>query len=79
LILGLIIFATVWYFPITLLLMVLIEFSLLGLIICFNSYQYIKKYAIDPYLNAQNPDNTSSAEENENVFEDTIIENKKDK
>ena len=77
LILGLIIFATVWYFPITLLFIVLIEFSLVGLIICFNSYQYIKKYAIDPYLNSQNTQN-EPVEENEPVFEDTIIENNKD-
>lgn len=50
--LALIIILTVigiFFFPPVILLILLIELSMIGFIVCFNSYQYIIKYVVEPY------------------------------
>ena len=50
------------FFPYTILLMPFISFSFLSYVVCFNSFQFIQKYIIDPYY-------ASSAEPDEAVAE----------
>lgn len=62
------------YLPFVLIALVLIPFALIGLIICFNSYQYIRKYIIDPYYKERgepNPEDSLLQSSNEGtVFND---------
>lgn len=50
---GVIIVASILFFPISMLFVILIVPALVGFIVCYNSYQGIKKYAIDPYMATQ--------------------------
>lgn len=52
---GLIILACALFPWIGILVFLFIGFALIGFIICFNSYQGIKKYAIDPFLEENKP------------------------
>ncbi|HIZ56921.1 MAG TPA: YesL family protein [Firmicutes bacterium] len=41
--------ASAFFYPFSLPVIIFLLFSTVGLIVCFNSYPYIKKYVIDPY------------------------------
>lgn len=65
---GIIILA-VYSFPVaSALLVIFIIPALIGFIVCFNSYQGIKKYIIDPFLEANGSSGAASGDET--VFED---------
>ncbi len=55
---GVLIAATAWFFPISAIFLILIGFSLIHLIACFNSYPYVQKYIITPYREAHPEANT---------------------
>lgn len=52
---GVLIFAAILFPVIGMLLFIFLLPATIGFIVCYNSYQGIKKYAIDPYYQAQEP------------------------
>lgn len=70
---GLIVLATILLFPISLLLVLFLVPSLIGFIICYNSYPGIKKYAIDPFLAAQQQEDQPALEAESSLFCDDHI------
>ncbi len=74
--LALIIVPTVLFFPITIILIVLIVPAWVQLILCFNSYQYVKKFCIDPYYANQEDGVPDSRLKSESVFSDDILTDK---
>ena len=51
--------------------MIFVGFAMLGLVICFNSYQYILEYVVKPFYDKQKADGTYVEEEKiEAIFED---------
>lgn len=50
---GLLIAASVLFFPISILFVLTLIPAMVGFIICYNSYPGIKKYAIDPFMEAE--------------------------
>lgn len=59
------------FYPISLLVVFIIALSLLGLIVAFNSFQYIYRFSIRPYYVMNNLPNPYEPEEiNESIFED---------
>lgn len=70
---GILVFLTLWFFPYTLLFLVPLGFSTISMITCFNSYQYLEKYVIEPYYAAhpeERPGYRPDEEEEEAVFSD---------
>lgn len=65
---GLIVLATYVFLPVSALVFIVIVPALIGFIVCFNSYQGIKKYAIDPYLAEHASDDGQTPEDT--VFQD---------
>ncbi len=68
--LALIVIPTILFFPISIIVIVLIVPALIQLIICYNSFQYIKKFCIDPYYAANQ--NDEDGEKTDSVFSDDI-------
>lgn len=71
---AIIVFVSYLFLPISMLVFIFITPALIGFIVCFNSYQGIKKYAIDPYLAAHSEDNKELYEET--VFQDESASSK---
>ncbi|MEG0895300.1 MAG: hypothetical protein RSE93_06250, partial [Oscillospiraceae bacterium] len=72
---GGILAASILLIPYSLIVLVFLTFSLCSLIISFNSFQYIYKYSIKPYYeanNLENPYETKEPEKDEQIFEDTL-------
>ncbi len=70
---ALIAIPTILFMPITIVLIVLIVPALIQLIVCFNSFQYIKKYCIDPYYEGKKAEEAEGDEQNaDSVFSDDI-------
>lgn len=65
---GLILFLSFIIPPLGAMIFIFITPALIGFIICFNSYQGIKKYAVDPYLESQKRD--ASEDPNDMIFQD---------
>ena len=65
---------TVLFWPVTVILVICINLALAGFIICYNSYQYIHKYAVEPYLESLREQEGPSAQDDpeEGVFSDEI-------
>lgn len=72
--LAVIIAPIVLFFPLTLILIILIVPALISLIICFNSFQYVKKYCIDPFYANQeaSAQEDQTPKEDESVFSDDM-------
>lgn len=68
---GIILAATVLFFPITILLVIVLFPAFIGFIICYNSYPGIQKYAIDPFMAAQEEKSLAESEEDK-LFNDEI-------
>ncbi len=78
---ALILVPVILFFPISLILVLLIVPALVGLIVNFNSFQYIKKYCIDPYydkLKEESPDTEEEKSDDAPVFSDETLDSKKD-
>ncbi len=78
---ALILVPVILFFPFSLILVLLIVPALIGLIVNFNSFQYIKKYCIDPYYDKQkeeNPDIAGEKPDDAPVFSDESLDSKKD-
>ncbi len=73
---ALIIVPTVLLLPYTVVLVVLIVPAWIQLILSFNSYQYVKKYCIDPYYANQEESDSNDKLKSESVFSDDIITGK---
>ena len=59
--------------PLLLMFVAIFPLSLSGFIICFNSYQYIQKFVIDPYykeIGEENPEYAHLAKDEDAVFKD---------
>ncbi len=70
---GILVFLMLWFFPYTLLFLIPLGFSTISMITCFNSYQYMEKYIIDPYYAAhpeERPGYRPEEDEEEAVFSD---------
>ncbi len=70
---GVLVFLVLWFFPYTLLFLIPLGFSTISMITCFNSYQYMEKYIIDPYYAAhpeERPGYRPDDNEDEAVFSD---------
>jgi uncharacterized membrane protein YesL len=67
---GLIVIATVLFFPISMILVLFIVPSWVGFIVCYNSYPGIKKYAIDPFME-QLEAQQDVANQTDSLFEDS--------
>ena len=71
LITGFLTFLAYWYFPISGIVLIIIGFSFINLVVCFNSYQYVYKYCVKPYYD-QNDYDEEELDEDEVVFQDTV-------
>lgn len=69
---ALIVIPTVLFFPLSIVVFVVIIPALVQFILCFNSYQYIQKYCIDPFY-AQNADQQPLESVDQPVFSDDIL------
>ncbi len=70
---GILVFLILWFFPYTLFFLIPLGFSTISMITCFNSYQYMEKYIIDPYYAAhpeERPGYRPDDSEDEAVFSD---------
>ncbi len=73
---GIMTFLAYWYFPVSCAVLLVIGFSLIAFVTCFNSYQYVYKYCVKPYFE-QNDLEEEELDEDEVVFQDTVgLENK---
>jgi uncharacterized membrane protein YesL len=66
---GLIVLATALFFPPSLIVVVFVVPAWVGFIVCYNSYPGIRKYAIDPFLEQQEAQQ-SIANQTDTLFED---------
>ncbi len=64
-------FLVIWFFPVSLLPMIVFGFSLIVFIVCYNSYQYVEKYCVKPYYDQQKEEN-GEEEDDEVIFQDTV-------
>lgn len=72
---GLILVPSFYYFPISLPILLMLTFSTVSMIVCFNSFQYIYKYMVKPYYDIHPElDNPYEPKEDDDsvVFEDTV-------
>ena len=71
----LIVIPSVWYFPITIPIFLLITFSTLAILVAFNSFQYIYKYSIRPYYLMNGIEDPYEEKEDleESIFEDSTV------
>lgn len=73
---GGLMFLYIWYFPVSLLVVLILGCSTISMIVSFNSYQYIQKYIIDPYNEQQKAIQDLSGEHGEDdeaIFSDAQI------
>jgi uncharacterized membrane protein YesL len=66
---GILIVATALFFPLTLVFMAFCVPAWIGFIVCYNSYPGIQKYAIDPFLEQQEAQQ-SIANQTDSLFDD---------
>lgn len=67
---GIIVFPVMLFFPLTILTLLIVP-SLVSMIIVFNTYQYVYKYAMKPYYEENNLENPYEiVKENISIFED---------
>lgn len=64
---ALIVIPTVLFYPVSLIFIVLIIPALVDFIICFNSFQYIKKFCIDPYYDKIKQENQETEDISANI------------
>lgn len=64
-------FLVIWFFPVSLLPMIVFGFSLIVFIACYNSYQYVEKYCVKPYYEQQKEE-SGEEEDDEVIFQDTV-------
>lgn len=64
---ALIVVPTFLFYPISLIFIIVIIPALVDFIICFNSFQYIKKFCIDPYYDKIKQESPEAEETSENV------------
>jgi uncharacterized membrane protein YesL len=70
---GVLLFACLWYFPLTLFFIVPIGFTTFTMITCFNAYPIMDKYIVTPYYQRQKEEHPELFDD-EPVFHDELIE-----